>query len=291
MARKAVGHNAPDFYVYEIVVDGICRYIGKGCGDRHKEHLRTTKKISRLRASGQTYRTSRLYNRLVRAYDGGSTIHTRIIAHFLRETAALVLERAEISKLPIEQRWNILDGGQGWTSEAVKARWLDPAYRARMAKRSKDNWLDHSFRNNQTRVRATPEYKSRASKALKDALANPDVRQTMSSAKVEAFSDPVAREAFRVRTLAGRLTPEGRANLAAAKRKQWADPVFRAAQSERYKKGWADPEKRKAHAKRALDRQTPERRDEARAKMISLWLDPEYRARQLASRNARKRSN
>jgi hypothetical protein len=295
MADSALQDICADFYVYEIIVDGVVRYIGKGRGERHKEHLRTAKRILRIRSAGGTFRTSRFYNRLVRSIGLGQSIESKMVSIGLTETQALELEIAEIESRR-KGLWNTFSGGIGFTSEWVRSRWADATYRATMCKRSKDNWTDPEFRQNQISVRNSSEHKAKTSVSLKLALSDPAVRQKMSQAKKNALADPELRQKFLSDT-ANRTSPEARAKSALGNRKRWSDPSYRQAMSEKHKTSRSTPQARKRLSEQAKAQMTPQMRENIRATQLALWADPIYRAAKIAAmaegrvKKAKERSN
>jgi hypothetical protein len=73
------------FYVYEIAVDGVVRYIGKGKNGRVFDHLRET---------------------INQAYAGGARVQYRIVQDGMTEDEALREERRQIAIVGYEQFWN-----------------------------------------------------------------------------------------------------------------------------------------------------------------------------------------
>ena len=86
------------YYIYAIVVDEIYRYIGKGTRKRVGDHMRMVRRISRLRAAGETVRTSIFYNQLTKAWLNGSQISEVILIDTLDEALAYEKEIEGIAK-------------------------------------------------------------------------------------------------------------------------------------------------------------------------------------------------
>lgn len=284
MAFRVIRHIPSPFYVYEIVVDGVPRYIGKGCGERFKEHLRTARRISSARRSGQKFRTSRFYNRLVRALDSGSEIEARLIAEGLEEPAALALEIQEIGKRPKGEIWNTFAGGQGFTSEWLRERWRDPDYRAAQSTRSKQQWQNPEFRENQLVRRNSEDHRLRASASLREALSDPSVRKKMRDRKIEYLSDPDRKQRFVSRMHAGRGSPDRKAKDSAAQKLRWSDSAYKERMRAIHQKSRSDPEIRARISKATSLTMTAERRSAISEQMKAKWRDPEYRAAQIAKR-------
>jgi hypothetical protein len=236
MAEHPLTKGAPGFYVYQVLVDGEVRYVGKGCGERAREHERTARRIIDLRAAGRTVKTSRFYNRLAKAITSGAAVTVSIVGVWEDEGASIAAERATIAAAPKGQIWNTLPGGEGFDSAFVRALWKDPTYRAKKAKRSRDAWTEPEYRARQLEVRRSPDHRARASAALRTALADPVVRQKMSDRKREAMKDPEMRKRIGSNAESAR-TPEKRSRDSERLKALWADPVWRAKCIERQAAG------------------------------------------------------
>ena len=81
----------------------------------------------------------------------------------------------------VENLTNITTGGEGLTSEQVKAQWQDPEHREKRSKDTKELWLD-------------PEYREKISKAVKEQWQDPSHREKISKASKEMWQDPAFRE-------------------------------------------------------------------------------------------------
>lgn len=283
MAEHPLTKGAPGFYVYEIVVDGLIRYIGKGCGERAKEHLRTARRIQKIRALGQRHRTTRFYNRLVNALARKASIEVRVMAVFDFEGEALEAEIAAIAGAPAGQLWNTFPGGEGFTSEWIKALWADPKYRDRRAQAAREMWEDPEFRREWSARRADPEHRAHMSAALTKALADPVVRKKMSDRKREAYAtDPAARDRMEAALAKARANPDVARKTSERLNEMWADPERRAAHVEKYKRAWSDPELRARKSELTKLQFTQDARLRASETQKALWKDPTYRAAQLA---------
>lgn len=98
-------------YVYNVMVDGVIRYIGKGRGARLSTHV-----IKARRAAARRVRTDRLhprmYRNLVAAIRAGSKINERVIAFDLSDQEARRLESEIIGSFHQRrpgQLWNTVD--------------------------------------------------------------------------------------------------------------------------------------------------------------------------------------
>lgn len=97
-------------FVYAIVVDGEIRYIGKGSGKRHLDHMRIVRRIVRKRAAGLVGRVPMpLYEHLVSAWLDGAQIEELMIAERLSHHEAYRREQAEI-QVRGQQLWNSYRG-------------------------------------------------------------------------------------------------------------------------------------------------------------------------------------
>lgn len=274
-----------DFYVYEILVDDIVRYIGKGRGDRLNEHVRTARRILRIRESGETFKTSRFYNRLAKAVKAKAKIEIRIVQSGLLEEDAYLAETSTISSIGLDRLWNVFPGGIGFRSEWIKSLWKNPEYREKSSARSRARWQDPEYREHYSNIRRQPEHKAHMSAALKKALSDPEVKKKMSQKKVEAFKDPEFKRAFKEKMKVCRTKPEWKEKQSRSRKAKWADPEFRLAQSERYKKAWANPDHRAKKIAQAKAQQTEESRKQESENMKRLWRNPEYRNKARAVRS------
>lgn len=286
MAQHPLAKGAPGFYVYEIVVDGVVRYIGKGCGERAKEHVRSARRIMRCRKAGEKVKTTRFYNRLIKAIAAKSTIEIRIVDVWECEADALGAEIAAIAAAPNDQLWNTFSGGQGFTSEWIRQQWADPAYREKRANAARKMWEDPEFRARWCAKREDPEHRAHMSTVLKAALADPAVRKKMSERKREALKDPEYRAQVDAALAKARASGVGAKLSSERLTAMWADPERRAAHIEKYKKAGSNPERRLALSARAKAQFTPENRRRASETQKEVWRDPEYRARQIAARRS-----
>lgn len=275
MAKSVVPQNPACFYVYEMIVDGLVRYIGKGVGPRHREHLRLCRKIVRERAAGKKVKATHFYNRLIAVMKRGGQIETSIMTAGLREGDALDLERRMIAAAAPGELWNTLPGGNGFDSAFIKALWADPETRANYCRQSADNWRNPEFRARQIVQRNDPGHRKRMSAALTQALSDPEVREKMRVAKKKTWADEAYRQRRNEAARRRWQEPELKAKQSASQRKRFADDAQREATRVAQTKVMADPENRR-------------RLSEASRK---LWLDPDYRERQTATRRTRRNAN
>jgi hypothetical protein len=196
-------------YAYEIVVDDIVRYIGKGRGKRYGDHLRTAKAILHGRYRGrERHRT--IYINLVKALGVNSFIQHRIIADGMTDEEAFDLEINSIADKPFGQLWNELPGGQGSTSDFLRQYWQDrPEKAARLSERMKEVWA--------------------ADPSRRDArFAEPDAKAIQSAMVTAKWADPAYRSMQKkarkgVKRKRGKFSTK-RSELAIAR---WSNPAFR----------------------------------------------------------------
>ena len=110
-------------YVYAIAVDGVTRYIGKGRGERYWYHFRRANRINELRQDGYKVRAFKLHNRIAKALRNGSRFQVKILQQGLSDQQGFALEIAKIAWHQVRhpgQLWNVLEGGDGWTSAGAR---------------------------------------------------------------------------------------------------------------------------------------------------------------------------
>lgn len=130
MAKSII---TPKFYVYQILVDGIVRYIGKGSGGRIHHHVKFAKRLIKNRKTGKKIWARKFYNQLAKAIKNGSEILEEFVIKNVSEKKAFAREIVEIVKYPEGQLWNTLNGGPGNSSEYTTELWKDPIFRAKQA--------------------------------------------------------------------------------------------------------------------------------------------------------------
>jgi hypothetical protein len=238
-------------YVYAILVDDVVRYIGKGSGDRMRHHLKIVRSIVRRRAAGEAVSTTKLYNRLAKAWRAGADIQLSVIAGHLSDREAFDREIVEIANT--KGLWNEAPGGQGFSSE----QWTDPLFQQKMQARDKK------------RV-SSMQWREQHSKAVSLVWENPEFRE------------------LRDRK---RWPPEKRAKQGEQEKERWGDPDFRETASKRLagiaKAAWADPALRQkitAAQNEGKARRSPEKKKEISEKLKALWRDPVHRAKMLTRR-------
>jgi LEM-3-like GIY-YIG domain len=117
-------------YVYEIRVDGVVRYIGKGCNDRIYSHLieaRRTASRSEVKIRNLSPHFRKM---LVSAVRRGAIITEKIISSKLTDAEAYAMEWQMIwdyHKRHAGQLWNTIDE-RGRNPEDLPKQWSNPVF-------------------------------------------------------------------------------------------------------------------------------------------------------------------
>jgi hypothetical protein len=246
MAKRTIQSDAQSYYVYQIVVDGAVRYIGKGVRYRINRHIQIANRLNRKRAAGQTVKALKFHNRLAKSLLRGATVSSAFIATGLSHETALNREIYEIAKYRRGQLWNETLGGEGFDSETAKALWKDPEYRAkRQAAQSSDEFRD-KVRKTTIAQFSDPESRANNSKTMKRFWSDAEFREKMTKAVGRRWEDPEFRERHRASTkMHWDAVPERRAARAEITRSYASKPEFRESAGKRFKESWKDPEFRK----------------------------------------------
>ncbi len=251
------------FYVYQIVVDGVVRYIGKGSGARWKSHVAKAKRLNAIRATGATASVSVFYNRLAKAIRNGATIEQRLVMTGFAEPESYEMERAAIAVMPDGQLWNRWIEANGNTTAS-------PELKERLSAAALKRYEDHTER---ARMRAIHAEVAR----------RPDVRERKSQGTKRRWAEnPDAFKRFQTAA----YTPE----VVARRAKSYeeflkANPVFAAGKARSLNEHWSDPEKNAAH-RAALA--AAHARPEVKAKRRAYYDSPEGRANLRAAAAAGK---
>lgn len=117
-------------YIYEIRVDGIVRYIGKGNGRRMYNHLAEAKRTAQRCGARTSHLHPLRHRKLVEAVTSGAAIAERIIISGLSDRRALEVERMIIALFHRDrtgQLWNTVDE-RFMDQSLLPAHWQDPSY-------------------------------------------------------------------------------------------------------------------------------------------------------------------
>jgi hypothetical protein len=158
------------FYVYEIAVDGVVRYIGKGKNGRVFDHLRETRVGYGVKIN--------------QAYAGGARLQYRIVQDGMTEDEALREERRQIAIVGYEQLWNTQPdpfrmSRVRWShpsagkrqAKAMRKRWDDSEYRERVVAAQKARWAGSERWNNKLTKEAVVEIRTLIGKISQAAIA------------------------------------------------------------------------------------------------------------------------
>ena len=133
------------YYVYEIIVDGLVKYVGKGRGRRANRHIGMA--IAVTKNDKHRYARSKFYRNLGAAIQAGQTVETRFVANGLSSNEALDKEVDQIALYGLKNLWNNSPGGEpgvgSWEAKAkAKYRWKDPESRKAHSERLKAVYSD-----------------------------------------------------------------------------------------------------------------------------------------------------
>lgn len=203
-------------YVYELLVDGVVRYVGMGKGNRVTVHLSIANRINRKIAGGENVTAQRVHLLLAEAIRDGATITNQFVFQGLTNEAARALEVQRIASWPSGQLWNSHPGGGGASAERMTELWADPEWRARQIVALQASWDD-------------PDYRA-YSEAAKQQWSDPESREKLMAAAKEKWT-PELRAWRSQKTQEQFNSPEARDRAREAIRARWADPVQRAKMS------------------------------------------------------------
>lgn len=214
-------------FVYLILVDGVVRYVGKGRGSRHKDHLNVACKLIRARRQGKKPRASLFYNRLAKAVSQGCTVTEQIVASSLTDEAAFDLEVDTIALFP-DQLWNTTSGGNGLSSEDARQLWLRPGHREKVVAKLGSPEYRQTNSEAVTAKWQEPEYRTTLQKRGRDKWLRPDFKARMSQQSSDNWKDPDYRERTRAGIKRAMAKPATRELLRTLRQEMWADLGYRA---------------------------------------------------------------
>lgn len=136
------------YYVYEVIVDGDVRYVGKGRGRRAARHVGIAAAVTRN--DKHRYARSRFYKALGAAIEAGQSVEIQYAGTGLSSEQAFRQEMDRIATYGLENLWNSTPGGEGISSQVAQSialeRWSDPQKRKQQSIRLKDAYADPSIR-------------------------------------------------------------------------------------------------------------------------------------------------
>ena len=146
MAKQLIPVIPNGCYVYEVIVDDLVRYVGKGTGRRFKNHISTAKRYERYLHEGRQITVAPFYENLLIELGRGSEVTYRIVAQFSTDQEALAKEIEHIASFQEGQLWNDGPGGNGGTSRGAFRRWSSESERIAHRKRLIDVWADPALK-------------------------------------------------------------------------------------------------------------------------------------------------
>lgn len=211
MARKKVSDSENRYYVYEVLVDGVVRYVGKGTKSRRHHHRKIARQAARRIFDGLHLKGLRSFHkRLALALLAGSEITSRIVIDGLTSGAAYLMEIDMIAEQhKAGNLWNVTGGGDGFSVEmladptgywaSLEAAWKDPERRRLAKENAIARWQDATARENHsailTEAYQNPEVKERHRAAIAKRWINVEDRRAFNSAAAKAnWAKPGTRE-------------------------------------------------------------------------------------------------
>ncbi|MFZ2252618.1 MAG: hypothetical protein WAW13_00420 [Minisyncoccia bacterium] len=275
-------------YIYELLVDGIVRYVGMGSGDRIRAHWRAAVRINKRLSSGRDPQGLRVHLNLASALRAGSVLDHRFVAVGLTRDKARAMEVRQIASWPADQLWNEHPGGGGASPERMVELWADPEWRDRQVALLTKVWTDPIFRAEMVEARSDPAIRAKISKSVSSRFARLDERMKQSQRTASYYSEnPQARQVQSEMARARWANPENHDRLSKAVTAHWNDPAHRERQSEAAKKQWADPVARENLLQVAGEKWTPELREWRAQKTREQFADPAERERMREATKAR----
>lgn len=169
MATQSIPLIPDGSYVYEVIVGGLVRYVGKGTGRRFKNHITTAKRYERYIREGRKVTLSPFYEKLLIEIGRGADVGYRIVQQCESGEEALAGEIKHIASFPAGQLWNDGPGGNGGTSNGAFRRWANPEEREAHRKRLSEIWSDPELkalhRERCSHIIWNTEFRSNAAKA------------------------------------------------------------------------------------------------------------------------------
>ena len=108
-------------YVYQLSVNGVVKYFGKGRHTRVLCHEIDAKKLIDVRARGEKKRVSRFKNCFAKAVREGKSFEFEIIEVFKTDEEAFDEEVRLINSYPKGELWNTYTSKRGMSSDEAKA--------------------------------------------------------------------------------------------------------------------------------------------------------------------------
>jgi hypothetical protein len=211
----------------------------------------------------------------------GKNMQWRIVA-IVSDSRAWARERRAICwvrKLFGKRCMNIKQGGDGFTSDDMRANWLKPEY----AKKNVE-----AVRAAHQREDVKHIWKQAAAKRWSD----PDyVEKVKNSAKIAAMR-PETQEKRKKSQIARWATPEAHEKASASLREQWSNPETKAIRSKINKESQNRPEvKARASETQKIVQNLPDVKERQKKGVVAAWSDPQKKAERLAKCRATREKN
>ena len=233
-----------DFYVYGHFKTGKDTpfYIGKGTGRR-----------AWVKSGRSEY-----WNRVVNKYG----YEVKLLVENLTEENAYEKEKELIAEVGLDNLTNVLEGGEGMSSEYAQKRSQDPNWRKNVKeaaqKRSQDpNWRKNvkeanqktaqnpKWRKKMEGVYKSKEYRRKQKEGAQKRSQDPEYRKNLKEAIKNRTQDPEWRRKQKEAAQKRSQDPEWRRKQKKANQKLAQDPEWRRKVSEGVKRYWANKKKNK----------------------------------------------
>lgn len=244
--------------MYGIAVNGLVRYVGKGCKKRAWVHVSIANGVLARRAAGEKVKTTYFYNKLCGALRRGEEISPFIWVDGLTSEEAYAEERNVVAAT--DGLWNQMSGGIGPSSEDMKKVWRrhremivsrmnDPENLRRASENSKRSWADKDRAERWVAsLRASwdgnEERRALISRQMKIRMASDEAKKKTSQIAKALWLRK--GDALRATMRAAANTDEARRIKSERMKEVSSRPEIKQAKREASAARWADPKKRAA---------------------------------------------
>ena len=276
-----------DCCVYEVLVDGVVRYIGMGSAKRGSIHVSIARRVKRKSASGlRDLSALNVHLRLAKAISQNAVIEHRIILNDLTRADAKEHEKRAIAAAPKGQLWNRHSGGGGAVPDRMKELWADPKWRKKQSALLRAVWKNPAHRKTMLALRSDPEVRRRISDFVTKRFSRQSEREEQSRRLTQFYAKNPQRRTKHSK-LVKKLWVNNYDRFKIAVTAHWSDPAQRKRQSEAAKRQWASPDGRAKLTKAAKGVWTPELRRWRSEKTKAQLSDPAERSRMRAATQRR----